>query len=89
MKKLIKIRGDKNFTTWRGGDVSRLETLTDAVFAIAITLLIVSNDVPKDYAHFKSVMWSFFGFGVFVCTPSVYLFVYGSLLKHSKTMLYA
>lgn len=64
MKKLIKIRGDKNFTTWRGGDVSRLETLTDAVFAIAITLLIVSNDVPKDYAHFKSVMWSFFGFGV-------------------------
>ena len=64
MKKLIEIRGDKKFTTWRGGDVSRLETLTDAVFAIAITLLIVSNDVPKDYVHFKSVMWSFFGFGV-------------------------
>ena len=27
MKKLIKIRGDKNFTTWRGGDVSRLENI--------------------------------------------------------------
>ena len=64
MKKIISVRGDKNFTKWRGGDVSRLEALTDAVFAIAITLLIVSHDVPRDYAHFKSVMWGFFGFGV-------------------------
>ena len=59
MKKLMKIRGDKNFTTWRGGDVSRLEALTDAVFAIAITLLIVAHDVPRDYEHFRSVMWGF------------------------------
>ena len=59
MKKLMKIRGDKNFTTWRGGDVSRLESLTDAVFAIAITLLIVAHDVPRDYEHFRSVMWGF------------------------------
>ena len=64
MKKLMKIRGDKNFTTWRGGDISRLEALTDAVFAIAITLLIVSHDVPRDYEHFRSVMWGFCGFGV-------------------------
>ena len=64
MKKLMKIRGDKNFTTWRGGDVSRLESLTDAVFAIAITLLIVAHDVPRDYEHFRSVMWGFCGFGV-------------------------
>ena len=63
MKKLMKIRGDKNFT-WRGGDVSRLEALTDAVFAIAITLLIVAHDVPRDYEHFRSVMWGFCGFGV-------------------------
>ena len=48
MKKIMKIRGDKNFTTWRGGDVSRLESLTDAVFAIAITLLIVAHDVPNN-----------------------------------------
>ena len=64
MKKLLKIRGDKNFTTWRGGDVSRLEGLTDAVFAIAITLLIVAHDVPRDYEHFRSVMWGFCGFAV-------------------------
>ena len=64
MKKLLKIRGDKNFTIWRGGDVSRLEALTDAVFAIAITLLIVAHDVPRDYEHFRSVMWGFCGFAV-------------------------
>ena len=64
MKKLTKIRGDKKFTTWRGGDISRLEAITDAVFAIAITLLIVSHDVPRDYVHFRSVMWGFCGFAV-------------------------
>jgi len=64
MKKSLKIRGDKNFTTWRGGDISRLEALTDAVFAIAITLLIVAHDVPRDYEHFRSVMWGFCGFAV-------------------------
>ena len=41
MNKLLKMRGDKNFTNWRGGDLSRIEALTDGVFAIAITLLIV------------------------------------------------
>ena len=60
----MKIRGDKKFTTWRGGDVSRLEALTDAVFAIAITLLIVTHDVPRDYEHFRSVMWGVCGFAV-------------------------
>ena len=34
---------------WRGEDVSRLEGLSDAVFAFAVTLLIVSTEVPKTY----------------------------------------
>lgn len=34
---------------WRGQEVSRLEGLSDAVFAFAVTLLIVSTEVPKTY----------------------------------------
>ncbi len=34
---------------WRGGQVTRIEALTDAVFGFAITFLFVSFDVPQDY----------------------------------------
>jgi hypothetical protein len=34
---------------WRGGDISRLEGLSDAVFAFAVTLLVVSLEVPETF----------------------------------------
>lgn len=34
---------------WRGGDVSRLEGLSDGVFALTLTLLVVSVEVPKTF----------------------------------------
>ncbi len=34
---------------WRGGDVSRLEGLSDGVFAITLTLIVVSLQVPSSY----------------------------------------
>jgi uncharacterized membrane protein len=34
---------------WRGGQVTRIEALTDAVFGFAITFLFVSFDVPTDF----------------------------------------
>lgn len=34
---------------WRGGDVSRLEGLSDGVFAVTLTLLVVSLDVPSTF----------------------------------------
>lgn len=42
---LEALRGERYFR-WRGGETSRLEGLTDAVFALAMTLLIVSVEVP-------------------------------------------
>jgi uncharacterized membrane protein len=45
---LEALRGERHFR-WRGGDVSRIEGLTDAAFALAMTLLIVSAEVPGDF----------------------------------------
>ncbi len=34
---------------WRGGDVSRLEGLSDGVFALALTMLVIRSDVPQSF----------------------------------------
>jgi len=45
---LPTLRTDRNFR-WRGGDVSRVEAISDAVFALALTLLIVSLEIPRTF----------------------------------------
>jgi uncharacterized membrane protein len=47
----------------RGTEVSRVEALSDAVFGFAITLLVVSLDVPKTYQELITLMSGFFAFG--------------------------
>lgn len=47
---------------WRGKEVSRLEALTDGMFAIAITLLVVSVEVPPSFDALKAKMSGFFAF---------------------------
>ena len=48
------LRGERHFR-WRGGDVSRLEGLSDAAFAFAMTLLVVSLEVPDDAGALKQL----------------------------------
>lgn len=47
---------------WRGGQVTRIEALTDAVFGFAITFLFVSFDVPADFDALKVQLRGFLPF---------------------------
>jgi uncharacterized membrane protein len=44
---------------WRGDDVSRVEGFTDAVFAFAVTLLVVALEVPRTFAGLLDVLRAF------------------------------
>lgn len=48
--------GAKRGFRWRGHEVSRLEGLADAVFGFAITLLVVSLEVPKTFTELMAMM---------------------------------
>lgn len=48
----------------RGGEVKRIEAFSDAVFGFAVTLLIVSLEVPKNFEELLNTMKGFFAFGV-------------------------
>jgi uncharacterized membrane protein len=49
---------------WRGKEVARIEGLCDGVFAFAITLLVVSLEVPKTYDDLMHAMRGFLAFAL-------------------------
>lgn len=55
------LKGERDFT-WRGGNPSRVEALTDMVFAFALTLLVVSNAPPSTFGELTDLLWGFPGF---------------------------
>jgi len=48
----------------RSYEIQRIETFSDGVFAFAVTLLIVSLEVPHSFDELITTMRGFFGFGI-------------------------
>ncbi|HTS37826.1 MAG TPA: TMEM175 family protein [Candidatus Solibacter sp.] len=49
---------------WRGGEITRLEAFCDVVFGFALTLLVVSLEVPRNYEELMAAMRGFVPFAV-------------------------
>jgi uncharacterized membrane protein len=53
----------KHTIRWRSHEPTRLETFSDAVFAFAVTLIIVSLEVPKTFNELFETIKGFVAFG--------------------------
>src|SRR4051794_6908311 len=63
---LMHRQQEKDFQ-WRGNEIARIEGLSDAVFGFAVTLLVVSLEVPKTFNELAELMRGFIPFGLCFC----------------------
>ncbi len=69
----VRKLGERTGFEWRSREVSRVESLSDAVFGLAVTLLIVSAEVPKTYEELLSSLRLFVPFAFsFVILMSIW-----------------
>ena len=59
-----KLKSGRSEFHFRGHEVRRIEAFSDAVFAFAVTLLIVSLEVPRTFEELMVTIRGFFAFGV-------------------------
>lgn len=68
--------GDDPRFRWRGGEVTRLEAFCDIVFAFAVTLILVSEEVPTSFPELINTLTGFAAFGL------TFLFVFFLWYQH-------
>jgi uncharacterized membrane protein len=67
---------------WRGGEVSRIEGLSDAIFALSLTLLVVALEVPRTSDELIAVFWQFPAFAL--CFAFILWVWYEHFLYHRR-----
>jgi len=54
----------EKYFRWRSGEITRLEAFCDVVFGFALTLLVVSLEVPRNYGELMAAMRGFVPFAI-------------------------
>src|SRR5258708_3317122 len=70
---------------WRSHEISRIEGLSDAVFAFAVTLLVVSLEVPRTFVDLSEVIHGFVPFAI--CFAMLFQIWYGQFLWFRRYLL--
>lgn len=70
--------GDNHKFRWRSHEITRIEGLSDAVFGFAVTLLVVSLEVPKTFSELMQAMR---GFGAFAICFTLLIIVWFNQYK--------
>ncbi len=70
--------GDNKKFRWRSHEISRIEGLSDGVFAFAVTLLVVSLEVPRTFSELMQTMR---GFGAFAISFTLLLLAWYNQYK--------
>lgn len=63
LRTIHPLKGEAEFR-WRGDEGSRVEALSDMVFAFALTLLVVSSAPPATFGELTVQLWGFPGFAM-------------------------
>lgn len=82
--------GEKDGFRWRSHEISRIEGFSDAVFAFAVTLLVVSLEVPETFSELWEKMHGFAAFAIcfvllFMVWHDQYIFFRRYALKDAFT----
>jgi len=63
-KHLFKDKATDDSVRWRLHEPTRVEAFSDAVFAFALTLVVISLEVPQTFHELRHMMLGFFGFAI-------------------------